>query len=349
MAASDHIKRTLSLNLTSTLATCIGGFVLYKLWSKFTDPNTNVVIQSLHIYPIKSCRGFEVNRWPISKYGLKYDRAWMIYNPKTKRFSTQRELHVLALIQVDLIPDGHNTENVRGLRLSAPHMPSIIVPIQADESDANTVDNITLWRDKVSGIDQGDGIAKWLTKYINNGREYRLLHIPSSDYKRATNPKYTPAHLVGQSHASYADGYPYLIASQASLNNVNETLNKRGLRRIAMNRFRPNIVITTDSNEAFIEDRIETLTLTTDKDTIHLYVTHPCSRCQMPTIDQESGVANKEHEPTKTLRTYRTGKHLGFDQSEHGNVFFGMNAVHDNFDGSIIVSKGDVLLPVFKK
>eukprot|EP01083_Nonionella_stella_P160675 525494_1 len=349
MAASYHSKRTLSLNLTSILATCIGGFVLYKLWSKFTDPNTNVVIQSLHIYPIKSCRGLEVDRWTISKYGLKHDREWMIYNPKTKRFLTQREVPTLALVQVDLIPDTDDGHNILELKLSAPNMTSIAVPIKHDESDGNKVDNVTLWGDKVSGVDQGDDIGKWLTKYINNGKEYRLLRRPSRDYKRATDPKYTPSHLMGESHASYVDGYPYLIVSQASLNSVNGRLSKRGVREIAMNRFRPNIVITTDGNEPFIEDRFETITLTADKEAVTLYATHPCDRCQMPTIDQESGVQNKVKEPTVTLRTYRTGRHLGFDQDDHENVYFGMNAVHDNFDGSIIVSKGDVLLPVFKK
>eukprot|EP01084_Bolivina_argentea_P107800 192704_1 len=186
-------------------------------------------------------------------------------------------------------------------------MTSIAVPIKHDESDANKVENVTLWGDKVSGVDQGDDIGKWLTKYINNGKEYRLLRRPSRDYKRATDPTYTPSHLMGESHASYVDGYPYLIVSQASLNSVNGRLSKRGVREIAMNRFRPNIVITTDGNEPFIEDRFETITLTADKEAVTLYATHPCDRCQMPTIDQESGVANKEHEPTKTLRTYRTG------------------------------------------
>eukprot|EP00483_Globobulimina_turgida_P007207 UN07221 len=172
----------------------------------------------------------------------------MIYNPKTNRFVTQRTMHILALVKVELIMNGMDDKFVNGIKLSAPNIESILVPIEKDESNLHKVENVILWKDKVSGIDQGDNIAKWLTKYINNGCEYRLLRI-SNNYKRKTNAKYTPEFLRGQSNATYADGYPYLIASQSSLNAVNYELNKRGFNEIPMNRFRPNIVIVTDLNE----------------------------------------------------------------------------------------------------
>merc|ERR1719384_2332433 len=113
-----------------------------------------------------------------------------------------------------------------------------------------------------------------------------------------------------------------------------------------MNRFRPNIVIKTDLNEPFVEDRIFKLTLLSKvhrEELINFYITKPCDRCQVPTIAQESAIKDKHNEPTLTLRTFRTGKHLGFEQEKHEKVFFAMNACHDLFDGTVIISKGDAM------
>eukprot|EP01084_Bolivina_argentea_P058406 106669_1 len=294
----------LSLQLTRTTAAFVTGFVLYNLWKKLKNEYPNVIIKSLHIYPVKSCKGIEVNNWPISKYGLKYDREWMIYNPNTKRFVSQRQIHKLALIKVDLIIDNNKNKNddkiVNGIKLSAPNMESITVTIEKNECIKNTISNIILWKDKVCGIDQGNNISNWLSKFINNGKKYRLLRILSNNYKRNTNPKYTPNHLQKQSNVTYADGYPYLIISESSLNKLNYYLNKRGYNKILMKRFRPNIVIKTDLNKPFIEDIIKKLILIPKKyrfninkkkeiineleknklninnELITFYITHPC-------------------------------------------------------------------------
>jgi hypothetical protein len=53
----------------------------------------------------------------------------------------------------------------------------------------------------------------------------------------------------------------------------------------------------------------------------------PCSRCQVPTIDQETGERRSRYEPIRTLRTFR-----GFGE----NVYVGENAVQLNL-GSIAV------------
>ena len=363
MSTSTETKPSLGSQFTKLTASFVTGFILYKLLNKLnkSKSNPNIKIDSLHIYPVKSLAGFEVDNWSISKYGLKYDREWMIYNPKNKRFVCQRQVNKLALIKPELIKDKDN-KNVIALKLSAPNMESIIVSIVKNECDENKISDITLWKDKVTGIDQGDDISKWLTKYINNGRKYRLLRIGSKNYKRETNPKYTPNHLNGLAESTYSDGYPYLFVSKSSLNKVNDELKKRGFNEIPMNRFRPNIVIKTDLNEAFIEDRISRLILIPkylkfdqkmncdklNKESITFYLTHPCPRCQIPTIDQNTGIKNKNHEPTLTLRTFRSGKHLGLNKDKYEDVFFGVNAIHNNFDQTKIINKGDSMLAFFK-
>ena len=48
-------------------------------------------ITSLHIYPVKSCRGIDVDEALITPTGLEWDRRWMIVRPDG-RFVTQREV-----------------------------------------------------------------------------------------------------------------------------------------------------------------------------------------------------------------------------------------------------------------
>ena len=147
----------------------------------------------------------------------------------------------------------------------------------------------------------------------------------------------------------------FAVASQASLDEVNRRLQGNGQAAVPMNRFRPNFVIRSDGQEPFIEDRISSLSIMQKEDgeerktaAITLYLTKPCARCQMPTIDQDSATVHKGQEPAKTMRMFRSGKHLQFPRDKWENYYFGMNAVHDNFEGNVIVSKHDTLAVLYK-
>merc|ERR1719242_2378958 len=177
----------------------------------------------------------------------------MIYNPKSNRFVCQRQVHSICLITAKVEVDSVTGKPT--IHLCAPGMEPIVVPAADQRSNDNELKDVVLWRDKVNGVDQGDAVAEWLTRYLNKGREYRLMRI-SSNYSRVTDPEYTPLELRGKSHASYADGFPYLLASQASLDEVNRRLKARNCAEVPMNRFRPNFVISSSNNEPFIEDRI---------------------------------------------------------------------------------------------
>ena len=82
---------------------------------------------------------------------------------------------------------------------------------------------------------------------------------------------------------------------------------------------------------------------------MRLGVVKPCARCKMPTIDQNTGIPDGHTtsnptkgeddddegggpapvaEPTATLRTFRTGAHLGYKKPGwRADVFFGQNVV----------------------
>ncbi|MDO8755288.1 MAG: MOSC N-terminal beta barrel domain-containing protein, partial [Anaerolineales bacterium] len=56
-----------------------------------------ITISSLTYYPIKACRGFDVQTSNVGRMGLEHDRRMMAVTPEGE-FLTQREYPKLALI-----------------------------------------------------------------------------------------------------------------------------------------------------------------------------------------------------------------------------------------------------------
>ena len=83
-------------------------------------------ISQLTIYPIKSMGGITVARARVTDRGLEHDRRWMLID-HNNIFLTQREWPSMALMKVELTPDG--------LRIRHPQQPSpldIPFPSQTD-------------------------------------------------------------------------------------------------------------------------------------------------------------------------------------------------------------------------
>ena len=117
-----------------------------------------------------------------------------------------------------------------------------------------------------------------------------------------------PAYGRPGDHVSFADGYPALLASEASL----ADLNSRLAAPVPMNRFRPNLVV--DGTEAFAEDGWSRIRI----GEVVFRVVKPCDRCVVTTIDQKTGKAGKE--PLRTLSRYR---------KKDGKVYFAQNLIPD--------------------
>eukprot|EP01084_Bolivina_argentea_P110681 197589_1 len=345
-----------------SLSVIAASYILYKLWKKWNNPEANIKIKSLYVYPVKSTQGFEVKKWKLSKYGMKYDREYLVYSPKTKSVITQRQVNLMALIKARLIFTNNDESNaVTGLQFSAPKMIDIFVPIADESIEQNQVKDIKWFMDKLTGTDQGDNISQWLTKYLNGNsdkkeKEYRLMRVSSKYYRGLNNSetsdeivilnKNVPKELMNTALAPYSDAYPLLIVSNSSFNEVNKRLRNNNCDTIEINRFRPNIVIESDLNEPFIEDRIDTL-IHHYNDKTTFYLRAPCPRCLMPTINQTTAEMNKSKEPRITLKRFRSGKHLGYEKVHHEQIFFGMYGVHNKYD--VEIKQGDSMNASFKK
>ncbi len=234
--------------------------------------------------------------------GLHYDRRWMVVSPEGD-FLTQRTLPQMALIKTSL-KDGT-------LTLSKAGMGEHSVP---KTSDISPLMDVRIWKDVVTAMHIGESTDVWLSEAI--GVESRLVYIPD-DIVRQCDLEYSK---VGE-RTGFADAFPMLIISEASL----EDLNKRLEVAVDMRRFRPNIVI--NGCEPYAEDKLETFSIAD----IPMRGVKLCSRCPMPTVDPDKG-ERAGQEPIATLVKYRKWDN---------KVFFGINVNHQQ-QGTIKI--GDKLV-----
>lgn len=245
-------------------------------------------LNSLHLYPIKSCRGVTVPAWDVDRFGFRHDRRWMVVD-QNGRFLTQRKNPVMATIRVELRRDA--------LEISAQGMADLQVELEPGGGDAVQVQ---VWDDFVDAWAPDPPADRWFSDYMQT--PLRLAYMPEH-VVRPVSTYWSPA--GGQ--ASFADAFPFLLIGTASLGDLNSRLEKP----LPMNRFRPNLVVETP--EPFAEDSWRRLRIAG----IPFDIVKPCSRCVLPTTDQETG--ERGQEPIRTLARYRL---------RDGSVYFGQNLVH---------------------
>jgi MOSC domain-containing protein len=247
------------------------------------------VVSALYVYPIKSCRGVHLREWPVVARGFVADRRWMIVDSHG-RFATQREFAQLALVHTALEGDS--------VRVTAPGQPELELPIVHERGEARMVE---VWQDRAVGILHPLGSA-WFSSYLE--APHQLVYMPEY-HQRQVNPARAKLGDI----MSFADGYPFLLISEASLEDLNSRLNTP----LGMDRFRPNLVIS--GAKAFDEDDYARVRI----GEISFRGVKRCRRCVITTIDPLTGKRGRE--PLRTLVKYRLS-----DQK----VWFGMNMIHDN-------------------
>nr|WP_279343594.1 MOSC N-terminal beta barrel domain-containing protein [Variovorax terrae] len=255
-------------------------------------------IARLFVYPVKSCAGVEVQEALLTETGLEFDRAWMVVDEQGE-FVTQRELPRMALIR----PRLKHFEMV----LRAPGMLALHIALDAVEQPVQA----KVWKDVVSAYDMGDVAAQWFSDFL--GRRLRLVRF-DPDHKRLSSLQWTGG---VEALNQFADGYPLLVASEASVDELNTRLAAAGHGPVGIERFRPNIVLS--GAQAHDEDRLQVLHVATAQGEARLQPVKPCSRCPIPNIDPATAVSSPE--VSDTLQGYRR------DERVNGAITFGMNAI----------------------
>ena len=255
-------------------------------------------LQSLHVYPVKSCAGTSPTEAEIVETGFDLDRAWMVVD-EAGVFVSQRELPRMALVQ----PSFKGGDMI----LRAPGM--LALHVSPDRVEAPT--QVQVWDDRLGAFDMGDLCAQWFSDFL--GRKLRLARF-DPDVRRLSNPRWT-----GAMEAEYAfqDAFPFLVVSTASLAEVNRRLAVAGAAPVTMARFRPNLVL--DGIEAHGEDHLDEIAFDTPEGPVRLKLVKPCARCSIPDVDPAT--AETGHAVGDVLAGYRADPRVG------GALTFGMNAV----------------------
>ena len=251
----------------------------------------SVVVSALFVYPVKGCRGIALDRAEVEVRGIRHDRRWLIVD-EARRFVSQREEPRLALVDVAV------DQERESLTVSAPGAGRLELALAPRGGQRVKVQ---IWRDEVDGLDAGQEAARWVSGLL--GAPASIVFMPD-----ATVRPVRPDFAQEGDHVSFADAFPVLVATTASLRDLNARLD----RPLPMDRFRPNVVVDGCApweEDAWQRARLGQVTVRTPKG---------CDRCVVTTIDQrtaETGV-----EPLRTLATFR---------KRDGKVYFGVNAIPD--------------------
>lgn len=264
-------------------------------------------VSSLAIYPLKSGRGIALDTSAVERAGLSGDRRLMLVSPDGQ-FITQRELPALAALVV--------TPSVLGYRLSLAGRGSLDVTFSA-----NTRKNVAVWRTIVSASPAPDACNATLSDWF--GRPMELVFFDDAASRNARDEWTGEDTPVG-----FADGYPVLITTTASLEALNADMRAHGEGTAGMERFRPNIVI--DGADAWDEDRWAAIEI----GGLRYDLVKPCARCIMTTQDQETG-SREVPSPMPAMGRIR----MSADRRVPG-VLFGWNAAPR---GTGSISVGDAV------
>ena len=247
----------------------------------------HLTLVDLAVYPLKGGHGISLDTGVLDRRGLRHDRRWMAVMPDG-RFITQRTHPRLALVRPSLTADS--------LRFDAPGLSSLETPLAPEGPRRDVV----VWNDRCSAVDV-PAVGAWLSELL--GEPVGVVHMPD-DADRMAEPRGRAAGTP----VSFADAYPFLLTTTASL----DELNSRLAEPLPMTRFRPNLVLA--GGAPFDEDRWQTVQI----GELLFDLVKGCARCAVTRVDQETGEITGP-EPLRTLATFRR---------RDGEVWFGQNAVH---------------------
>ena len=268
-----------------------------------------VTVSQLFVYPVKSLAGIALDRAEVTDRGLAHDRRYLLVTADG-RFMTQRKYPRMALLQPVLTD--------RGLEVFDTTVDGSLLAIDRPTAAATADQRVTVWRHTVDAQHVSGRADSWFTRAL--GVECRLVYMPDTSLRPvAPSSGLRPAGKL----TSFADAYPFLLAGEASLANLN--LRYPGVDTLTMARFRPNIVCR--GSEAYAEDGFGTFSI----NGISFTALEKCARCGVPNVDPQTAAVNPSGEPLRTLASYRR---------EGSKVNFGVNLIHSGTGG---IAVGDVI------
>ena len=269
-----------------------------------TSGTNHLVVDSLHVYPLKGAAGFSPQSWLVDERGLRHDRRFMVVDADGV-FISQRTNPRMALIRGEIAGDGLRISTAGGM---------IDVPFPL--TNAPTL-RATVWDDCFDVRIADPNASRMLSEVLHAPAQ--LVWMPD-DCERLTSIKRGEP----RRHVSFADAAPLLLTTTAALEELNTRLQRSGSSAIPMDRFRPNVVVRGATAGADDHWRILRIGNAVFR------ISNACKRCKVITIDQSTGEF-AGNDPLTTLATYR---------AEGPSVTFGQ---HMMAEASGSISVGDAV------
>ncbi|WZH48109.1 MOSC domain-containing protein [Fusarium acuminatum] len=251
-------------------------------------------IVRLRVYPVKSCRGFDVKSSQLLRTGLDLDRNWMFVTAEKNEFITIRTNSKMTLIRTAWDTDTDTlTISLNEHKIEIPAHPTT----QWLENNTE-LKKAGIWGEQTDAWEYSASLTKPISEFLN--MDIRLVYNgPTPRILRGSGAP----HRLGRTEATnFADMMPVLVASMASMNELNDRLAQAGEDNIDIERFRPNVVIR--GSTPWIEDGWKTLQIGEGEHRLNLDVVCRCLRCQVPNVDPVT--ADKHpRQPWNQLMKYR--------------------------------------------
>ena len=249
-----------------------------------------LVLARITVYPLKSGAGIDLDASEMEPCGLRGDRRWMaIDGDGVCVTARERPQLVRVLARV----------TGTGLRLEMDDRE----PLDVGYPDAGArAAQVWIWGQACRALDAGDVAARWMSDALE--KPVRLVAMDDR-FKRRPDQDCT----LPEDEVSFADCYPVLAIGRSSL----DDLNTRTPAPTSMRRFRPNFVV--GGGAPYAEDGWRRIRI----GTVEFEGVENCERCELPTVDPDTGVPDPRREPMRTLARYR--------RRATGGVFLGQNLV----------------------
>ncbi|KAM0151712.1 hypothetical protein ACHAQE_008419 [Botrytis cinerea] len=326
--------------------------MFYNL-NPFSSPSTTTEITDLLIYPIKSCRGISIKSSHLTTHGLDLDRRWMFVSGDDHKFITIRDISSMTLIDTAFAtaksPSESGSEDAEYLVVSIRNTDKkVMVPARPTEQwlkDNTSLTQVEIWDYKTDGYVYKDEINSIFNEFFE--KEVKLVY--KGPTPRILRGNGAPEILGREESTNFPDVMPVLIANEASLQELNQRLARKGADEITIERFRPNIIVRGKNERnyediapaAWTEDNWKRVRIINQSNSgllstvmgsngVDIDVQARCARCQVPNVNPETAEKNK-HEPWDTLVSYRR-----VDEGIKWKPCFGMLGV-PRLDGPIAV------------
>jgi uncharacterized protein YcbX len=286
----------------------IGSEAVSKPGSPPLPPPTQIV--SMRVYPIKSCRGIEVDETRLRKTGLLLDRNWMFISKPDRKFMTIRSNPKMTLIDTNIVEKDKQTH----LEISVHGSPAdsrVTIPAFPTKewlASNTTLTTVEIWEEPTDAYEYSPSINAIFTKFFN--QDVALVYKGPQPRNINVNGR---AELYGRAQEHhFADVMSLQIASEASLKDLNSRLEKspNTSDALTIERFRPNIIVRGRDDHPWEEDTWKRVRITTnlpDREMLFkldLDVVARCARCQVPNVNPDTAEKHAK-EPWTELMKFR--------------------------------------------